>query len=278
MSFPLRFDDAAMFPPGNLPLAEAVIAHRRHRSSWYADLVGPLVVPAAALADLAGAGPLDVAVVVPSPASIPTALVDIPGVRVVALEVALPDELAPGGVVPALDAALGEPGRGNSRSDEELSSSQREFHRPAGETPTVYVEIPRDDRRHTLIADLAGTPYLAKLRTGGMRADLYPDEAELAATVQALVAAGVPFKATAGLHHALRNSDPDTGFEQHGFLNLLAATDAANAADAATVLAVRDARDLPELPTTSLLRSVGTCSITEPIDELAALGLLELTR
>lgn len=278
---PLLLDDAAVFPPGNLPLAEAVAAHRRHRASWYADLVGPLVVPASALDELSalvGSAPLEVAVVVPSPAAVPAALVGCPGVRVVALEVALPDGMAAGAVVPALDAAMGEPGRGNSRLDEEPSSSQREFHRPAGETPTVYVEIPRDDRRDALIAELAGTPYLAKLRTGGVRADLYPDEAELAATVQALTHAGVPFKATAGLHHALRNTDPDTGFEQHGFLNLLAATDAADAADAATVLAVRDARDLPELPTTSLLRSVGTCSITEPIDELAALGLLELTR
>ena len=31
------------------------------------------------------------------------------------------------------------------------------------------------------------------------------------------------FKCTAGLHHAVRNTDPDTGFEQHGFLNILLA-------------------------------------------------------
>lgn len=244
---PLLLDDAAVFPPGNLPLAEAVAAHRRHRTSWYAGLVGPLVVPAAALPDLAGAGPLDVAVVVPDAEGAAAALTAAPeGIRVVGLEVT-------DTTVAALRAAIGE---------------------PAG--VTVHVEIPRDDRRGALIADLAGTPYLAKLRTGGVRADLYPDEAELAATVQALVAAGVPFKATAGLHHALRNTDPATGFEQHGFLNLLAATRAADVTEMAAVLAERDAA--PELPTTSLLRSIGTCSITEPIDELAALGLLELAR
>lgn len=243
---PLLLDDAAVFPPGNLPLDEAVAAHRRHRASWYADLVGPLVVPASALPELAGSGPLDVAVVVPTAAAAAAALTAAPeGIRVVALEVT-------DATVAELRAAVGE---------------------PAG--VTVFVEVPRDDRRDQVIADLAGTSYLAKLRTGGVRADLYPDEAELAATVQALVHAGVPFKATAGLHHALRNTDPETGFEQHGFLNLLAASGALDGAD---VLAVRDARDLPELPTTSLLRSIGTCSITEPVDELADLGLLELAR
>ena len=39
-------DDAAVFPPGNAALPDAVAAHREHRAAWYADLVGPLLVPA----------------------------------------------------------------------------------------------------------------------------------------------------------------------------------------------------------------------------------------
>ncbi len=35
-------DDAAIFPPGLAPLAEAVPAHVRHLDSPYAELVGPL--------------------------------------------------------------------------------------------------------------------------------------------------------------------------------------------------------------------------------------------
>jgi hypothetical protein len=38
---------------------------------------------------------------------------------------------------------------------------------------------------------------------------------ERLAAIAAVVAAGVSFKPTAGLHHALRNTDPETGFEQH---------------------------------------------------------------
>ena len=37
-------DDAAIFPPGDLPLGEAAAAHRAHRDTPYADLVGSFVV------------------------------------------------------------------------------------------------------------------------------------------------------------------------------------------------------------------------------------------
>ena len=42
--FAALVDDAAMFPPGNATVPEAVAAHRDHRRSWFAPLVGPLVV------------------------------------------------------------------------------------------------------------------------------------------------------------------------------------------------------------------------------------------
>ena len=38
-------DDAAVFPPGNALLPDAIAAHRRHRTSSYAVTVGPLLVP-----------------------------------------------------------------------------------------------------------------------------------------------------------------------------------------------------------------------------------------
>lgn len=294
-AFDALLDDAAIFPPGNLPLGEAVRQHLAHGLGAHADLLGPLVVSQAdlpALAELTGDLPsrsLALTVTVASPDTAALALERagrIAAVRLVALEVAVPEGMGADAVVPALDAAIGGVGREGSRSEKETSSSQRGLHRPAGETPAVYVELPRDDRRAPLLTELATTPYLAKLRTGGVRADLHPDEAELAGAIVAAVRAGVPFKATAGLHHAIRNTDPVTGFEQHGFLNVLAATDAALAgADRSQVagwLAERDERRVTErvadLPprTRRAFRSFGTCSIDEPVAELAALGLLEL--
>jgi hypothetical protein len=262
-------DDAAVFPPGNLPLAQAVPAHVAHRAAAHSGMVGPLVIAAKDLAELArvaadlsdGAFELTVTVPLPGVAEAVAAADAIGAARLAGLEVAVPDQTPAGDVVPALDAAL------------------------AGRGLTVYVEVPRDERREPLLEALAGSPYLAKFRTGGVRAALYPDEAELADAVLAAVRAGVPFKATAGLHHALRNTDPATGFEQHGFLNLLAATGAAvegaSREEVLALLAERDGARLADRVRTltpqvrEAFRSFGTCSIAEPVEELADLGLLD---
>ncbi|OOC05819.1 hypothetical protein [Amycolatopsis azurea] len=262
-------DDAAVFPPGLAPLPDAVVAHDDHVSAWYAGLVGPLVVAATALGELAGVlgdreVPLPVAVTLPGgPAQLDGVLEAVAGlpVKLDALEIAVPDGIGPDELLAAISAV----------------------------TAPVFVEIPRDDRRVPLLTALSGTGHRAKFRTGGVRADLYPDEAELAAAVRAAVEAGVPFKATAGLHHALRNTDPETGFEQHGFLNLMLATDAVlTGGDAEAALAERDGavvagrlRGLePERAVAARagFTSFGTCSITDPLTELAGLGLLEAPR
>ncbi|MCK9904699.1 hypothetical protein MXD63_32240 [Frankia sp. Cpl3] len=263
-------DDAAVFPPGNLPLAEAVPAHIRHVCSAHAGLVGALVLAAKdldALAPLvAGRAPGSLALSLTAPLPAVGGAVApaeaIPAVHLVSLEAALTAETKPEDVVPTLDEAL------------------------AGRTSvTVFVEVPRDSRRDAVLAALSGTRFLAKFRTGGVRAELYPDEKELAGAVLAAVRAGVPFKATAGLHHALRNTDPETGFEQHGFLNLLAATaaalDGADETELVEILADRDGARVTQwvrvLSTRvrEAFRSFGTCSITEPVEELADLGLLD---
>jgi hypothetical protein len=248
-------DDAAVFPPGSMPLADAVPAHARHEAAAYAPVVGPFVVAARDLDKLAplvdGLEPRSFRLSLTAP--LPTALAavdEIVAVRLEALEVALPEDVSAVEVVPALERAL------------------------ANRSVPVYVELPRDGRRPALVEELSGTRLMAKLRTGGVRADLYPDEKELAAAVATLTAAGVPFKATAGLHHALRNTDPETKFEQHGFLNLLAATgaalDGAEKEQLVALLADRDGTRLadrvrslsPEVR--NAFRSFGTCSVTDP--------------
>ncbi|MFE5077113.1 hypothetical protein [Streptomyces halstedii] len=266
-------DDAAVFPPGETPLAEAVPAHLRHVTAAHAPLVGPLVVPRARLAELAelttgyDAGSVELSVTVPSPEETAKALASAGALRAARprfLEVAVPDGMPAAEIVPRLSAAL-------SHADDHARV-------------TVYVEVPRDGRRAELITSLADSPYLAKFRTGGVRAELYPDERELARAVRLAVRAKVPFKATAGLHHAVRNTDPRTLFEQHGHLNLLAATgaalDGADEAELVAVLAERDAATVAGLvgalspEVRAAFRSFGTCSLAEPVGELAALGLL----
>jgi hypothetical protein len=263
------FDDAAVFPPGSLPVEEAVPAHLEHTRGAHAGLVGAFVLAAEDIDRLAEptaglpGGSFDLSVTVPLP-GVSDALAaarGIPAVRLVGLEVAVPDGVAAETVVPALAEAI----------DDDTGL-------------TVHVEVPRDARREALLAELAGTPYLAKFRTGGVRSELYPDERELAAAVLAAVRAGVAFKATAGLHHAVRNTDPETGFEQHGFLNLLTATGAAlegaGEAELVRLLADRDGDRVAERVRAlsprvrEVFRSFGTCSVAEPATESAGLGLL----
>jgi hypothetical protein len=268
------FDDAAVFPPGLAPLEHAVPAHLRHLQMPYKELVGPLVIPVARLGEI---GPLlldessiDVAV---TSAQGPDALVATlalsrdPRIRVRAAEVALPGRLDPPPFFQGLERA-----------------------RQLAPDLLISVEVPRDARRHAVIAGCVSGRYSAKFRTGGTQSDLYPDEAELASSIIAAVDAGIPFKATAGLHRAVRNTDPDTGFEQHGFLNLLLATDAAlTGGDVSEALRQRDANAIAAHVTAlqpnrvqavrSAFHSFGTCSIEEPLAELTHLGLVpdELT-
>ncbi|MEV0186520.1 hypothetical protein AB0I54_46090 [Streptomyces sp. NPDC050625] len=278
LQFPLvgrLCDDAAVFPPGNSTLEQALSAHLKQRRSAHRDLVDPLVLAFTHLDRLPGlvavwpARSFTLAVTTPL-AQLRQAMITaraIPAAQLVSLEIGLPDEIAADDLVPAVEAAV-------------------EGHTGV----TVYIEVPRDARRDALLRALAGTGRLAKFLTGGVRAELYPDESELAASVLAAVRAEVPFKATAGMHHALRNTDPQTGFEQHGFLNLLTATGAASeGADEAVLtelLADRDGARVAErmraLPATvrESFRSFGSCSIADPVVELADLGLIppDLTR
>ena len=205
-------------------------AHVVHLTSRHRGLVGPFIVSAVdvpALGPLlAGAedGSFEVAVTVPEPSRLPAALAaaaSVPQVRVVALEVAVPTGVDPAQVVPTLDAAVAD---------------------HAG--LEVYVELPRDERRPALLTALVGSRHHAKLRTGGVRATSTPTRTSSPLPWWPACGGGA-FKATAGLHHAVRNTDPATGFEQHGFLNVILAVDAAHRGastdEVAAILAERDA-------------------------------------
>ncbi|WP_243794500.1 hypothetical protein [Saccharopolyspora gloriosae] len=258
-------DDAAVFPPGLLPLPDAARAHARHRSAAHADAVGPLVVPSSALAEpeaLEPIGDAALSVTVPAgPAGVADALAAT-RFSLRALEIPVPDEMTADSLRSALE-------RVREATDAE-----------------VFVEIPRDARRAEVLALLAPLGCRAKFRTGGVRAELYPPVPELAEAIEAVVRAGVPFKATAGLHHAVRNTDPETGFDQHGFLNILLAVDSAlrGGTDLERLLADRDAAGIAERVTClgeqrvraarERFASFGTCSITDPLTELAGLGLI----
>ncbi|HVV21578.1 MAG TPA: hypothetical protein VHF06_19240 [Pseudonocardiaceae bacterium] len=258
-------DDAALFPPGELPLPEAVPAHRRHLAAWYASMVGPFVYPASRLGELPAVldAPLDVSLTVPQgPAALHGALAQLPdAVSLRSVEITLPPDVEVADLLRTLDTQL-----------------------PAG--VTGYVEIPRDHRRVPSITALAGTGYRAKFRTGGLVPAAHPGERELADSIRTAAGCAVPFKCTAGLHHAVRHTDGD--LEQHGFLNVLLATDAAlrgaDVDDIAVLLGERSGADLAELvvdlapermaDARAEFLSFGTCDLVTPVGDLMFLGLI----
>jgi hypothetical protein len=266
-------DDAAVFPPGDAPLPDAVAAYQRRREEWYADLVGPLVVRDTDLPDVPGDVP--VAVVLTGGAGAVAgvaALATKGGHRLVSLESAVRDLDDLTGNVRRINAAVEA-----ARADGHLAETR------------VYVELPQTDLRPDWLSaadEVAAAEHRLKLRTGGVEAHLFPPAAMVAAWIDAALDREMPFKCTAGLHHAVRHRDHDTGFEHLGFLNVLLATrvafDGGSAADVAEVLDDHYANDLVAMARQSDLAgarrwftSYGSCSVSEPLEELIGLGLIE---
>lgn len=93
----------------------------------------------------------------------------------------------------------------------------------------AFYEIPATEILTDFITALALTRQRAKIRTGGITPGAFPSTDAVIKFMRICIAANVPFKATAGLHHPLRCQKPLT-YEpnaptgtMHGFLNLFLA-------------------------------------------------------
>jgi len=269
-------DDAAVFPPGDTPLADAVAAYQGRRDEWYAGLVGPLVVKDTDLPDVPAEVPVSVVLTggAGSVAGV-AALAAKRGHTLVALESAVRDLDDLTGNVRRITAAVDA-----ARDEGHLTDAQ------------VYVELPQVDPTPDWLAaadEVAAAEHRLKLRTGGVEAHLFPAASTVAAWIDAALDRETPFKCTAGLHHAVRHRDHDTGFEHLGFLNVLLATrvafDGGSTDEVARVLDDHYANDLVAMARQSDLAgarrwftSYGSCSISEPLEELVGLGLVDRPR
>ncbi|MEP7056064.1 MAG: hypothetical protein ABI912_12555 [Actinomycetota bacterium] len=274
-------DDAGLFPPARLPMPDALAANRWVAADEHAGLVGRFLVPVSRLeefAGVAGASAPELGVVVdtlglePDAASIDAVATCVEKYQPSSIEV-----LASGGPAGTLGRVLD----GFSALPDQTA---------------LYVELPpfdfHDDWRgaiETLGAARANRRNVgAKVRCARTASDHALTEDELARFVVACRQSGTPFKATAGLHHAIRHTQDD-GLERHGFLNVLLACAVAlrgSPDDAvASVLAERSADvvlgGVESLTVedafrvrTELLAGFGCCNPAEPIDDLHTLGLL----
>jgi hypothetical protein len=261
-------DDAAVFPPGNAPMPDALAAHAVHRAAWYAGMVGPFLVPQSALDQLAPDPPPAIGVIGDSGLAGAPAALQASDARWRQYEVAV--------------AKRGEDPQPPLR---ELLAVIR-----GGPDLDVYAELPLTwgliEGLDILAAErAAGTRVAPKFRTGGLAAELFPTPVELGAVICACRDRRLPFKLTAGLHHAVRHTDGETGFIHHGFLNVLAgclaAADGAEVADVADLLGCTDPVRLVEAARVRqdsprpLWVGFGSCSIPEPLADLIGLGLMK---
>ncbi|MFI6482413.1 hypothetical protein ACIBH1_31085 [Nonomuraea sp. NPDC050663] len=125
-----------------------------------------------------------------------------------------------------------------------------------------------------------------KVRCGGLTVDAFPSAESLGGFIARCVEHGIPFKATAGLHHAVRHFDATLGVDRHGFLNLVVAVcEAVEGRDPVAALKSTDVGGLVRLAQAvpagtavearRLLVSYGSCSTSAPVEDLIALGLIE---
>lgn len=168
---------------------------------------------------------------------------------------------------------------------------------------TAYFEISMGEALPELVATLALKGQRAKIRTGGVSHEDFPTSKQIIRFVRTCMAANVPFKATAGLHHPVRcfkaltyAADAPHG-TMHGFLNVLLMTGFARESYRVSLLEElmeeefeevfqfsdtgvrwRDGHFLHVSQLSHLrqkgMHSFGSCSFDEPIADLRALGLL----
>jgi hypothetical protein len=224
-----------------MSLPDARAEDRRARESPHAGMLNRFVVPAARLAELpAERAPLSVVLGGPEDAELVAGAEGVEAVELV------------------LDGPRPQPA--------DLVATYRALQPLGVET---YFELVLDeswrDSVPAAIGAVAAVGGRVKLRCGGAS---IPSVEQVALVIACCREAGVPFKATAGLHHPVRRG------EEHGFLNLLAATTAPpGRLDA--VLAEEDASAIDFAHADrALFTSFGSCSWREPVDDLRELGLL----
>jgi hypothetical protein len=282
-------DYAGLFPPAGLGMAEAAAEFTRQRQGPQEWMLGRFVIPAARLDEL---------------------------------EEAAGDVLGPGGGSPWSLSALVGPAfgahadevvsfnarhAGHARIDSvELRASSRvELDAALDTIPSgvaAFVELPLEEDFDDLLARVKWRGANAKVRTGGVEPEAIPGAQVLARFLEGCHLGGVPFKATAGLHHAVRAECPLTYEDDaprstlHGFLNVFGAAALAHGGMAAAGLeevlreidpgafrlddeglAWRDHRVATaelRLVRRDFARSFGSCSFQEPVEDLKSLGLI----
>lgn len=287
-------DYAGLFPPAALALDDAVGRYARHRRGPHAWILGRFIVPATRLGELGrvwralppderGDGPWRLSVLGTPPYG---RVVDDVGLF-------RSDQAGP-------EAGL------QVESIELLAATPAEARRAVAaglaQGLQVFVECGTNGDAGLMLPAIREAGGAAKIRTGGTTARAIPAVPDVAGFLEACARLGLPFKATAGLHHAVRG-DHALSYESgaphatmHGFLNLFLAAALAQSehVDADRLAAILQEADpgafrldhaaigwqthrleIGRLEAARhLALSFGSCSFDEPVESLHALDWL----
>lgn len=255
-------DYAGVFPPASHPLHEAMQRYRAALAQPQGWILGPFLLRASQLTELADH--------------------DTPCGLVIDVE---PSQIALGDLTPV---------QVECRFD---STGPTDLGPLLSLAPVVYVEStqPHESWLLPAISEARDTGFdvRAKIRMGGATPVSFPDPKQVAGFLLGCAALDVPFKATAGLHGPFRHRSDVVGATEHGFINLIAAARAALVgAGAAVEEILSDAspasfdvanctwnaigQEISAGAVRGFLTSVGSCSFEEPAGHLQQLGALDI--
>lgn len=281
-------DYAGLFPPARLRMDDAVREYARYRRSGDNDLLGRFILPSSRVGEFSSAvrsflshdgteaWRLSAIASAGSNADI-DAIAEFNGEQA-------------GVVVDAIEMPV--------HSTSEVEWAANHF----GKSFALFLEPPLTPDCTALLTSIAKSGSAAKLRTGGVVPSAIPPAAAVLRFIDTCATLDLPFKATAGLHHAIRGqysltyeSDAPRGV-MFGYLNVFLAAafrrsglagpallDLLQEEDPSSITFddagvnwrgnVADAQCLRETRK-SLAVSFGSCSFTEPVDEAKQLHII----
>ncbi|MCS6805294.1 MAG: hypothetical protein RMM98_14855 [Acidobacteriota bacterium] len=283
-------DYAGLFPPAQLEMNAAVEQYAAYRRSEHAWMLGRFVLPVSRLDEFAREAVAHWSKSEQEPRWLISALCSAQAQEAIATIMEFNERHSAFAFIDTLELKA-------DRVDEVERAMQL-----VPPFVAAYIEIPLAPSAEPLIEAIARTGARAKVRTGGLIPEMIPSTGDLVRFIAGCAAANVPFKATAGLHHPIRSvhrmtyePDSPSGL-MHGFLNV-ALTSAflrygMSHEQAAQVLdeTSADAFQFDDegvawhewrLSIEQLVAaregfciSFGSCSVSEPIEDLKRLGLL----
>lgn len=282
-------DYAGLFPPSMLSMEEAVNNYNEYRNGKFAWMLGRFIVPVARLTEFR-----DEFDKLQNRSDEPWQLSVLAAedVNSTLRDIKFFNEQNAGQIIcDTLEA--------KANTESKIENTVRAL--PPG--LTTFFEIPPKENLAELVSMIAIRGQSAKIRTGGVTNEEFPHSREIIRFVRTSMAANVPFKATAGLHHPIKCFRPLTYAANapkgtmHGFMNVLLMAGFARddyrvsfleelmeeEFDEAFVFEETGVRwrdeyflnnsMLGHVRTRGMI-SFGSCSFTEPVEDLQSLGLI----